>query len=208
MHQSSLDKMANFYAERLRDLPALPGGTPRTVLDLGSQDINGSYREIFEPAKWRYVGVDMAAGKNVDVVLADPYKWREFRTASVEAVVSGQAFEHTEFFWLSMQEIARVLKPGGLCCIIAPSCGPEHRYPVDCWRFYPDGMRALARYTGLECLKAETIWGGESRYTTDASNEFCDTLLIARKPLIATKGPSLWSRLGFRAAAPAPAHVR
>ncbi|MBV9127757.1 MAG: methyltransferase domain-containing protein, partial [Verrucomicrobia bacterium] len=117
MHQSSLDKMANFYAQYLRDLPADPKG-PRTVLDLGSQDINGSYRSIFEPEKWRYVGVDMTPGKNVDVVLADPYRWREFRTASVDCVISGQAFEHTEFFWLSMEEIARVLKPGALCCII------------------------------------------------------------------------------------------
>ena len=28
----------------------------------------------------------------------------------------------------------------------APSRGPEHRYPNDCWRFYPDGYRALAKY--------------------------------------------------------------
>jgi len=186
--------MANFYAQYLRDQPADPKG-PRTVLDLGSQDINGSYRSIFEPEKWRYVGVDMTPGKNVDVVLADPYRWREFRTASVDCVISGQAFEHTEFFWLSMEEIARVLKPGALCCIIAPSTGPEHRYPVDCWRFYPDGMTALARYTGLDCLQATTNWG-ESSYQ-DSSNMFCDTLLIARKPANARK-PSFLSRLRGR----------
>ncbi len=54
-------------------------------------------------------------------------------------------FEHTEFFWLTMREMKHALKPGGLCCIIAPSAGPEHQYPVDCWRVYPDGLRAAAR---------------------------------------------------------------
>jgi hypothetical protein len=34
-------------------------------------------------------------------------------------VVSGQAFEHIEFIWLTILEIARVLKTNGLAVIIA-----------------------------------------------------------------------------------------
>ena len=74
-----------------------------------------------------------------------------------------------------MREIARALKPGGLCCILAPSAAPEHRHPVDCWRFYPDGFMALAHYAGLEVLEVRTDWEAEDRW-------FADTLLIARKP--------------------------
>ena len=33
---------------------------------------------------------------------------------------------------------SRVLVPGGLACIIAPGAQGVHRFPVDCWRFYPD----------------------------------------------------------------------
>ena len=94
--------------------------------------------------------MDLSEGENVDLVLSDPYSWSEIRSSSVDVFVSGQAFEHIEFFWQTMLEIARALKPGGLCCIIAPSGGPEHKYPLDCWRFYPDGFRALARYAGLD----------------------------------------------------------
>ena len=184
MHQSSLDKMTDFCARYL-DFP--DDGHQRTVIDLGSQDINGTYRPLFDPKKWRYLGIDMAAGKNVDIVLRDPYRWREIRTASADCVISGQAFEHTEYFWLSTLEIASVLKPGALCCIIAPSTGPEHRYPVDCWRFYPDGMTALARYAELECLHAATSWD-QTGYL-DGSNMFCDTVLIARKPASAKRFP-------------------
>ena len=76
--------------------------------------------------------MDMTPGKNVDIVLPSPYRWRGIESNSVDVLISGQAFEHIEFFWITMLEIARVLKPGGLCCIIAPSGGAEHKYPVDC----------------------------------------------------------------------------
>ena len=155
-------------------------GRRRTVVDLGSQDINGTYRPIFDPEKWHYIGVDMVSGPNVDVVVKDPYRWEEFATDSVDCVVSGQAFEHIEFFWLTMGEIARILKPGSLCCILAPSGGPEHRYPVDCWRFYPDGMAALARYVNLTCV--ETTAGWDEPFSTDLGHLWCDTTLIAQKP--------------------------
>lgn len=154
---------------------------PLIILDLGSQDFNGSYRPLFAQPPWRYRGLDMAAGKNVDVVLRDPYRWREIKSAGADVIISGQTFEHTEFFWLTMREIARALKPGGLCCIIAPSAGDEHRYPVDCWRFYPDGLRAAARYAGLEILEASTQWENLPQYDNE-SNKWHDSLLVARRP--------------------------
>lgn len=30
--------------------------------------------------------------------------------------------------------------------VCAPSNGPWHRYPVDCWRFYPDSGKALVSW--------------------------------------------------------------
>lgn len=175
MHQSSLDKMLAFRNEYLdkRQMEQL------TIFDLGSQDINGTYRSIFNMPTWRYVGIDMSAGNNVDLVLADPYRWREIKSESVDVLVSGQAFEHIEYFWLTMLEIARVLKPGGLCCIIAPAGGHEHRYPVDCWRFYPDSFVALARFAHLELLSVSTQW--ESKNYLDGSDEWKDTMFVGRK---------------------------
>jgi SAM-dependent methyltransferase len=176
MHQSSYDKMATFCRKYLepRSNEAL------VIVDLGSQDINGSYRPLVSHKSWRYVGVDMAAGPNVDVVLADPYYWHELAPGTADVVISGQTFEHTEFFWLTMQQIARALKPGGLCCIIAPSSGPEHRFPVDCWRVYPDGLRAVARYAGLEVIEATTQWEDLPQYDNE-SNKWHDSVLVARK---------------------------
>lgn len=150
-----------------------------TIYDLGSMDVNGSYRPLFENSSWKYVGLDMAAGKNVDVLLENPYKWQEIATHSADVIISGQAFEHIEFFWITMLEIARVLKPGGLCCIIAPSGGPEHRYPVDCWRFYKDGFAALARFARIRVLEVDNH--RKAANYDDLSDTWADTMLVGRK---------------------------
>ena len=177
MHKSSLDKMSWFVNEYLVDYK----GVNRDILDLGSYDVNGSYRAFFDDAAWHYQGVDMEAGKNVDIVLRHPYFWQEIKSKSKDVIISGQAFEHVEFFWVLIDEMARALKPGGLICIIAPSRGYEHRYPVDCWRFYPDAFRALARYAGLELLHVDTQWENKG-YTEDDSDAWGDTIAVMRRP--------------------------
>ena len=176
MHQSSYEKMILFKQKYLSSFI----GKEMKILDFGSQDINGAYRPVFEEPGWIYRGVDMVEGKNVDIILHDPYRWREIKSNSYDVFISGQAFEHIEYFWLTMLEAVRVLRERGLCCIIAPSGGPEHRYPVDCYRFYRDGMAALANYAGMESLEAFTDWEPEDRYN-DGSEEWKDSLLVARK---------------------------
>ncbi len=124
------------------------------------------------------VVLDIASGEGYgSAMLAD---WRPVRGASVDVVISGQAFEPIEFFWLTALELARALKPGGLACIIAPSAGPERRHPVDCWRFYPDGMRALADFAQLEVHEVTTQWQDEGY--ADGSDWWHDSVLVCRKP--------------------------
>ncbi|SDT93769.1 Methyltransferase domain-containing protein [Pseudomonas pohangensis] len=176
MHTSSYDKMQAFVQQHLdsRRLEHL------RIFDLGSQDVNGSYRLLFDNPGWQYLGLDMAPGNNVDIVLSKPYAWQEIPSASVDVVISGQAFEHIRYMWISILEVARILKPGGLCCVIAPSSGPEHRYPHDCWRIYPDGMRALAEFAQMDVLHVSTQWH-EHGYL-DCSDSWHDSLLICQRP--------------------------
>lgn len=152
---------------------------PLRILDVGSLDVNGTYRELFATPPWIYTGLDMAAGSNVDIVLRTPYVWREVASVSADVVISGQAFEHIQYFWITMLEIARVLKTGGICCILAPSSGPEHRYPVDCWRFYPDGLTALAEFASLDTLAVTTQWDASGDADSDLWH---DSMLVCRKP--------------------------
>lgn len=168
--------MARFVKEDLGDRR----GQPLRVLDVGSMDVNGSYRQFFDDPAWSYTGLDMEAGNGVDVVLPQPYDWSAVASGSFDVVISGQAFEHIEFPWVTILEVARVLRPGGLLCLIVPSGGYEHRYPVDCWRYYPDGIRALARWADLDVVRADTAWEPAGEYTDDSA-QWADTVLVARK---------------------------
>jgi SAM-dependent methyltransferase len=176
VHQSSYEKMRYFRDRYL----VVQERTTHVVVDLGSADVNGTYRSLFDESGWSYVGLDLSPGKNVDVVLENPYRWTGIATNSVDVCVSGQALEHIPYFWLIVLEIERVLKPGGLCCLIAPSSGYEHRFPVDCWRFYPDGFEALARFARLTVEEVHTDWI-PGTYTDDSA-AWKDTVLVARKP--------------------------
>lgn len=161
-----------------------PSGELIKVLDVGSYDVNGSYKSLFDPLRFLYTGLDMVPGPNVDLVPEAPYRWRELGEDSFDVVISGQALEHIEFFWLVVAEMVRVTREGGLLCIVVPRGFDEHRYPVDCYRFLADGMVAMARYVNLEILHAhcdcQPIEGADfDEWHLDLKE---DSLLIARKP--------------------------
>lgn len=125
------------------------------VVEIGSQDVNGTLRQVC-PKEFDYIGVDFQKAKGVDIVLEDPYSL-PFENESIDIVLSSSCFEHSEMFWLVFLEILRVLKPKGLFYLNAPSSGNFHRYPVDCWRFYPDSGKALIAWAKRNGINAELL---------------------------------------------------
>lgn len=169
MHTSTYLEMEKFAATLPR--------SPLKIADIGSYDVNGTYRPIFSPVPaWKYVGFDIAPGNNVDVVLASKYVWSNVPDKEFDVVISGQVLEHTEYPWVYIKELARILKPGGRACVIAPYEWEYHAFPIDCWRIFPDGMKPLLEFAGLvveKCYMTENDpnprWRG-------------DTVGIAKKP--------------------------
>lgn len=66
-----------------------------------------------------------------------------------DIVLSGQVIEHVAKIWRWMPELARVTKPSGVVITVNPSSWPYHEAPIDCWRMYPEGMKALCEDAGL-----------------------------------------------------------
>lgn len=184
MHQSAFEHMAHCVKAYA------PTDRPIRVVDLGSRNLRGrsqTHRPLLDNYDCEYIGVDISEGANVDVVMRKPYRL-PVRSKSVDIVLSGQAFEHIPFFWVTMTEIARILKPNGHAFVIAPSRGHPHGSP-DCWRFYPDSMRALAAWSGLELREASTDFPPRSGSTRrhnyaaiDAETYWGDTVGVFRKP--------------------------
>lgn len=146
------------------------GETGKTIVDIGAQDVNGSLRDV-APKGVTYIGVDFVEAKGVDVVITDPYSL-PFEDNSVDVCVCSSCFEHSEHFWLLFEEIMRILKDDGVFYLNVPSNGQFHRYPVDCWRFYPDSGRALqswGRRKGYGTTLLESFTGNQRR---DIWNDF------------------------------------
>ncbi len=157
MHQSAFKKAQFFRKTYLSEFEE----QPLDILDVGSAIVDEdteSNGQVFANPSWQYRGLDIEAGKNVDVVVADPYDWAELENSSVDLVTCSQVFEHTSHFWLTILEMARVLRTNGLVLILAPGAGPLHRYPVDCWRFYDDGLPSLADWAMLDVVDSRVQW--------------------------------------------------
>lgn len=90
------------------------------VLEVGSQDINGSVRGFFENCQ--YTGLDCNPGRSVDVVcLAHEFDSnRQFDT-----IISCEAFEHDPYLDRTLCNIIRLLRPGGL--FLATCAGPNRQ---------------------------------------------------------------------------------
>jgi len=153
MHLSAMNNCVRFYNcyGKYFDNPK--------ILDVGSYDVNGSLRSAF-PAGTNYIGADIESGPNVDMVFDSHYKF-PIEDNSIDIVVSSSCFEHSEMFWVTFLEVMRVLKPKGLFYMNAPSNGSFHRWPQDCWRFYPDAGHALvtwAKYNNYDAALLESFW--------------------------------------------------
>lgn len=158
MHDTAYKYCELFYNTYLKNTTS-----PLVVVELGSQNVNGSIRPIFSGNPLiSYTGVDYAKGNGVDIVMSDPYKIL-LPDNSADVIVTSSCFEHIEMFWVMYLELMRVLKPTGLLYVLAPSnSGQFHRYPVDCWRFNPDASIALAKwgkYNGYNCTVVESFIG-------------------------------------------------
>ena len=100
----------------------------KTVLDVGSLDINGNNKGFFKNCD--YTGIDIAEGKNVD-------GWSTGHTFNpllddgsvklYDTIISTECFEHDKYYALTLNNIVRLLKPGGLFLFTCATIGrKEH----------------------------------------------------------------------------------
>ena len=90
-----------------------------SVLDIGSQDINGNNRYLFDQCD--YIGIDLNEGANVDEIASG----HNFKHEPFDIVISTECLEHDKYWALTLQNIANnLLKKGGLFIM---TCATEGR---------------------------------------------------------------------------------
>jgi len=134
--------MADFRDRYLADMKGC------TILDVGSAIVRKQrcYRELF--ADYCYVGMDIVEGRNVDIV---GYK----KLGRYDVVISGQVMEHVKRPWDWLCVLDDLFRK--YICIIAPNTHKEHRYPVDTYRYFPDGMLDLFEYAEITPVEVRRV---------------------------------------------------
>ena len=119
----------------------------RVMLDIGGR--GKPYAKFFNArVRWHFV-VDIEPGASVDLV-ADA-RLVPVADSSVDVVLCTQVLEHIPEPVPVLQEIFRVLRPGGTLILSVPAIFPQHGSPGDYWRFMPQGLSWLLRdFRGVE----------------------------------------------------------
>ena len=100
------------------------------VLDLGAGGKLERRQNVIQIDIFRYPAVDVASSADC----------LPFADNTFDAVISQAVFEHLQYPELAMQEIRRVLKPGGLVKIDTAFLQPEHGYPYHFFNVTETGL--------------------------------------------------------------------
>jgi SAM-dependent methyltransferase len=120
-------------------------GRQASVLEIGALNVNGSAREVFGDAD-TYVGTDMQAGRDVDVVINGHDLLAKYDADSFDLVICCETLEHDDQFWLTVENMRQLVKPGGWLIITNPGTAViRHNYPGDFYRFFSDAYKHFFR---------------------------------------------------------------
>jgi SAM-dependent methyltransferase len=128
------------------------------VLEIGPDKIPSTYYRIVKEAEMSttvWDTIDLIENAQLTYQSISEYKF-PINDEQYDVVISGQVMEHVRKPWKWMAEIRRVTKINGIIVVICPASWPYHEAPVDCWRVYAEGIRALFEDQDLETLKACT----------------------------------------------------
>lgn len=110
------EQQQRFIAKIKQLLPA--HFSKKTVLDIGSLDINGNNRWAFTDCT--YTGIDVAPGNNVDVV-STGHTYNP--GIQYDTIISTECFEHDMHYRETLQNIVRLLKSGGMFIFTCATTG-------------------------------------------------------------------------------------
>lgn len=129
------------------------------VLDIGSMDVNGTVRDLFEGVDAeKYIGIDFREGKSVDMVMNAHNLLNTFAPESFDTIICMNMLEHDNHPMATLQQINALLKKNGNLLFAMPTINfPIHDHPGDYWRLTEQGVRDIV-FKGYQICDMETIY--------------------------------------------------
>ncbi|MGB9750780.1 MAG: methyltransferase type 11 [Roseiflexus castenholzii] len=155
-----------------------------------------------------YIGSDMRYGPGVDVLL--DLHALGLADASVGSALILDTLEHVEKPWRAMEEVHRILKPGGIVLISSVMNFPIHNHPSDYWRFTPEAFHsllhpfeyALVMWAGVEDFPETVVGVGCKGRLAEAQACALQERLTAWQARWAPRVPPLYERIAKLVAPP------
>lgn len=127
----------------------------KTVLEVGSMNMNGSYRNMimnFKPLS--YLGIDIKKGLGVDKICRAGNMIKEYGKESFDVVISTETLEHIRNWKKAISNIKNVCKRRGMILITTCSRNfPRHDFPGDHWRYEQEDLGQI--FSDCEILRLE-----------------------------------------------------
>ena len=135
MRPAVLEFARDIAASFTLDEPLVEIGARAAEGQEGEADMRGIFR-----AK-EHIGCDIQEGPGVDRI--EDVHHLSFADNSIGTVICLETLEHVADPLRAVQEMHRVLRPGGLLAISSLMFFPIHAHPWDYWRFTPEGFDLL-----------------------------------------------------------------
>jgi SAM-dependent methyltransferase len=137
-----------------------------TLLDVGCGQM--PYRQVLTAAPsrvTRYIGMDLEPGiyKNAPDLIWDGLHI-PLPDASVDCAITTEVLEHCPEPQVVLQEIGRVLKPGGLLVFTVPFLWPLHDAPYDEYRYTPFALERMLKASGFVDCKIRSMGGWDASF--------------------------------------------
>lgn len=142
------------------------------VLEIGSREVTGKSKARQEFNRAEYIGFDYYPGENVDVV-GDAHKLSSYfdEKTKFDVIYSSACFEHFAMPWVVAQEIAKLLKVGGIVFVETHFSYSSHERPWHFFQFSDMALKTLfSRALGFECIEAGLSNPLVGRFSSQADN--------------------------------------
>jgi SAM-dependent methyltransferase len=137
-------------------------------LEMGVGYEGETNRGIVQAAGIAYVGTDMTAGPNVDVVADFERAESEVRAMFGDrgpfgSVLLLNVLEHTFDPLRVLDNAMALLRPGGTCIVLTPTVWPLHTFPYDTWRINPNLYEQYCQRRGHELIDGSLEYVGRGK---------------------------------------------
>jgi len=146
----------------------------KNVIEIGSLDINGSVRHMFEYCN--FVGFDLGPGPGVDYSIQGQEV--AYPDDSFDTAISAECFEHNPYWKECFLNMVRMTKPGGLVTFTCAGEGrPEHGTArTDAGSSPHTTAAGWTYYRNLteKDFEDELVLGGFAHYEFEYNPQACD----------------------------------